>query len=196
MKKIIAHPGITHRGLRRSGFQGGMRFNQCHHRCPAAIRNSEHAHAPIIVADIFEQPVNRVVCIRRFVYRFGIIFIFAQRTIHHEFAFGFIASANVLKNKNVTVFDEFFLRGIEVFALMIINAIGRAIHQERQRLSHIFRRENHRMQFGSIAHQNHHLSFFEGDYTLVLFSRRSSLRINSVSGKAQSQQQSKAIKLF
>ena len=45
-----------------------MRIDPRHHRQKSRIRNPQHAHAPVIVRHILQQPVDRVVRVRRLIH--------------------------------------------------------------------------------------------------------------------------------
>src|SRR5262245_1651886 len=102
MEEVVAEPGVGHRRLRRQGLKRRMRLQQRDGSQPSGVRDAENPHAPVVVLDVFDQPVDRVVSIRSLVYGLLVAPV-ARRAIHSELAFGPEFPANVLKGEDVTV---------------------------------------------------------------------------------------------
>ena len=60
MQRVVAVEDCGHRGLRRHGLQCGMRIDHAHGREEARVRDAVHAHVAIVVAHVFDQPVDGV----------------------------------------------------------------------------------------------------------------------------------------
>ena len=60
MQRVVAVEDCGHRGLRRHGLQRGMRIDHAHGREEARVRDAVHAHVAVVVAHVFDQPVDGV----------------------------------------------------------------------------------------------------------------------------------------
>ncbi len=162
VKKIVAQPRIAHAGLLGDCFQRGMRIDHAHGDQIAGIGNSVHANPAIVVCDVFDQPVDRVVGVCAFVHFFGISRI-GRGMQHLKFASGAVAPTNILKNKNVAV-SKHVRVAIQAVAHSLVrsgNPIRRAVQQHWQRFFGVCRRVNFRVQLYAIADRNHHLALVE-----------------------------------
>ena len=84
-----------------------MRINHAHRRVKTRIRNTEHAYFAVIVRNIFDEPIDRIVGICAFV---DILCSFLGVVWPHVdiFAFGPVAATNVLRYQNEKVVSESF----------------------------------------------------------------------------------------
>jgi len=159
--EIVAEKHVGGRGLRRSRFQRRMRRERGHRRRPARIRDADDADAAIVIGHVFDQPLDRVVGIGHFVHKLRIVLEHGdRRALHHELAFGFVASADVLEDEGVAVAGEraeFPLRPVRIFGRLI----GRAFEDDRQWAGGIFRREDVGVQLHAVAHRDHRVCHIE-----------------------------------
>jgi hypothetical protein len=85
----------------------------------------------------------------------------AQRAQHHKLAVGLEPAANVLEGENVTVFDQFLKYAAGKGAISAVDAVRRALKENRQRFAMRLRGVNDRMQLDTVAHGNHLFNLFE-----------------------------------
>ena len=152
-----------------------MRVEHRHHRQPAAVRDSQHARAPVVVGDVLDQPGDRVVSIGALIDRFCIAFV-ARRPEHHELALGFVAPADVLKHENVTFGDEIFVavRQQPVAAFIVGRPVRRARKKKRKAFARLLRNVDIGIQLHPVAHGNVDLHALESSIQIRLRRRRGS----------------------
>src|SRR5213083_1832518 len=85
----------------------------------------------------------------------------AHRTVHHEWSFRAVASANILIRENVTVLDQLGIAAIDALGTRLANSIRRSAHQNGQSFSLILRRKDQRVQAHAVAHSDHLFAFLE-----------------------------------
>ncbi len=69
---VVIHPLIDRRRLLTYSFQSRMRMQQGEGRRQAVIRDAPHTHFAIVVGNILDQPIDRIVGVGRFVCGFRI----------------------------------------------------------------------------------------------------------------------------
>ena len=69
MVKIITQEHISRSGEFGHRLQRRMRVDYCHYHQPAGIRSPKHSDTAVIVRDIFDHPIDRVVSVSAFVDR-------------------------------------------------------------------------------------------------------------------------------
>ena len=85
VKPIVAHPAVDHRVHRDRDFQCRMRIHHGHQRQKPVVRDAEDADLSIALRNVFDEPVDRVVGVGRFVDRRRILRP-VQRPVHHVVA--------------------------------------------------------------------------------------------------------------
>ena len=100
MMEVVTEELIGRRRLRRDRLEGRMRLQHTHDREPPAVGDAEHADAAVIVGNVFEQPVDRVVGVGPFINRLGIATI-PRRPVHDELSLRLVAAADVLEDEDV-----------------------------------------------------------------------------------------------
>src|SRR5881628_864236 len=105
-----------------------MRLQQTERRSEAIIRDAENPDLTVILRNIFDQPVDSVVCVGSFNEIRGVVLF--GRVRHLEDAFRFESSANVLKDNDVTVVHQLFPGGPGKGLLVLGNAVWSALHQD------------------------------------------------------------------
>src|SRR5580704_2383447 len=115
-----------------------MRFEHTHHREPAAIGDANEASAAVVVWDVVYEPVDGVVGVRSFVNArcFGSAIGIANGTLHNEGAFGTVASANILEDKNVVVGNHLSITAEDaaVTLVIVMQTIRGAFNDDGKRL--------------------------------------------------------------
>ena len=152
--EVIAEVHIRGRGLRRHGLDRRMGLEHGHGREPSAVRYAQQAGPPVVTADIFEKPGDRVVGIRALVDRSGIALV-ARRPHHDERPLGLVAPADILIDEDVTVVDEGPIAFQGERARIRRRAVGRAKNQKGQGPCGLVRREDDGVELHPVPHGNH-----------------------------------------
>ena len=154
--KVVAQPHIRRGRLRRDRLQRRVRLESPHDGGPAIVGNAEHADAPVVARNILEQPLDRVVRIGALVERRGIARR-ARRALHDERPFGTELSAQVLKREDVAFVGQ-RLEIRDKVAGGTVDAVRRALHDDRQRCGLGGRREDLRVKTHAVSHRDHHVA--------------------------------------
>ena len=154
--EVVAEEHRRRRRLWRYRFERRMRIEHRHHREPTQIRDAEHADAPVVARHILEQPLDRVVRIGALVERRGIARR-ARRALHDERPFGTELSAQVLKREDVAFVGQ-RLEIRDKVAGGTVDAVRRALHDDRQRCGLGGRREDLRVKTHAVSHCDHHVA--------------------------------------
>ena len=131
--RVIAEKEVGHGRFGRSGLDRRMRIDDARRSVKPGIRNAPDAHLAVIVGDILQQPVHRVVHVAAVVHVVLRFFVVNVRPHFQERAFRHVASAHVLKNENVPRALEFVRRPQRLPIIVHAvgpHAIGRALHQK------------------------------------------------------------------
>src|SRR4051812_17419782 len=106
-----------------------MRIDQRGGGKPPVIRYAPDADAAVILRNILNEPVDRVVRVGALIDGLSCAFV-PRRAVHKEFPFGIVAAANILEYKNIIILNE--LR-IAVCAPRIgpFDTIGSPLKQDR-----------------------------------------------------------------
>src|SRR5262245_41137047 len=102
MMKIIADPHIRRRGLLNGSLERRMLIEHAHYSQPRAVARARHTDAPVIIWDIFEQPIDRVVRVGAFIDSVLVLRI-ARLPEHDELPLGLEPPANILRDDDVAV---------------------------------------------------------------------------------------------
>ncbi len=173
--EIITQIHVRWRRLFGDGLERRVRLDHRHGRQPAAVGNSQHAHASVVVRNVLEQPVDGVVGVGALVDGLRVVRV-AGPAQHHELAFGFVTPANILEDEDVTFRNQLAVvleLGGDSF-LVVRHPVGRALENERQRLRSVLGRVDFRVQVHAVTHGNHDVEFLEdlAEIRRVLAARR------------------------
>ena len=104
---------------------------------------ARHADAAVVAGNIFQEPLDRVVSVRGFVdgFRVGLV---PGRPLHHEAALGFVASADVLEDKEIALRGQFLVAEPQR-SLAAFGAVRGPGENERQRTAGGLRSEDQRI---------------------------------------------------
>ena len=105
--EIVPHEPIRNRRLRRHGLQRRMRIDHAGRRIKSRIGDPPHADFAVVVRDILDQPVDRVVGIGRFIDIPGPFLVGIVRSHVDELAFGHHRAPHILIGKNEAFFGQF-----------------------------------------------------------------------------------------
>ena len=184
MVEVVAQEHVGGRCLRRRGFERRVRVEHRHEGEPAGIRYPEHSHAAVVVGDVREQPVYRVVRVGAFVDRLRVAPL-AGRSEHDELALGRVAPADVLEREDVAVVRERPVIAAQRVA-GVGDAVGRAREDDRQRPLRSLRHEDRGVQLDPVARRDHDLGQVEPRGGIGLLRREPSCK----PGKDEEQQES------
>src|SRR5213080_70858 len=84
----------------------------------------------------------------------------ARWTLHHKLSFGFELAPNVLEREDESFLNQFLQRARKA-SVNIIDAVRRAVEENRQRFTMGFWRIDDRVEFDTIAHGNHLFDLIE-----------------------------------
>ena len=151
--EVVAQEHVIRRSLGGRRLQGWVRIEERHHRRPAVVRNPMHAHPAIVVRQVFDQPIDRVVGVGRFVDTRGITGC-PSRPNHRERAFGAVLPPNILANDQILIANQ---RGIalQLTATGRLSVIRRSDQQDRKRRGRRLRAPDHRIELDAVAHRDH-----------------------------------------
>src|SRR5712691_4990765 len=133
MMKVIAQKHVGGSCQLSNRLQRRMRIDYCHYHQPAGIRGPKHSDTAVVVRDIFDHPIDRVVSVSAFVDHRGIAGP-ARWTLHHELPFGLELAPNVLESEDESFLNQFLQRTRKA-AINIIDAVWSAIKKNRQRIA-------------------------------------------------------------
>ena len=136
VEEIVADPDVDHGRLRRDGFDGGVGIDARHHGEKAVVTGADNADAAVVAGHVFEEPGDGVVCVGAFVDGGGIAVI-GERAHHDEFALALVAAANVFADEDVTVAGQLGATHEEGLAVLIFDAVGRALDENGQRRGNV-----------------------------------------------------------
>ena len=151
--EVVAEPHVGRRGLRRDRPERGVRLEGAHDRGPALVGDAEHPDPAVVAGQVLHQPVDRVPGVRALVERLRVPGR-ARGALHDEDALRAELSADVLEREDVPVFRERLQVRLEV-AGGVLDAVGRAQQDDRQRPGRLLRREDLRVQPDAVAHRDH-----------------------------------------
>ena len=150
--EVVAQEHVVRRGLRRRCLEGWVGIQEGHHGRPTVVRDSMHSHPAVVVRQVFHEPIDRVVCVRRLVDARGIARL-SGRTNHREGAFGSVLAPNILADDQILIADQ----GRIALQFTPAGRLGivRRPHQENRQ----WRRRrpgtpDHGIQFDPIAHRD------------------------------------------
>ena len=185
---VVAIADIAHRRLRGRGLQRGVRIHQSIGGKKARIRNAPDADATVIVRNVFDQPVDRVVRVGAFVGVRGGGEVRLVGGNVDKGAFGKIAAANVLIDDDEPVPGENVGRA-QALAVVVDTVgrhrIGRALHQDGVLLRVVLRDVDGGKELHAVAHGNAVIEFgvvstgVLGLFAGGLFGRRSGLGLRA-----------------
>src|SRR5687767_11443596 len=98
MHVVTAEP-VTDRSLRRTGLESRMRIYRAGACIESGIRDAVDPDAAVVVVDVLQQPLDRVVGVGRFVDLLGRI-VGDVGTHVHEFALTHPSASYILVNEN------------------------------------------------------------------------------------------------
>ena len=156
MEEVIADPNVGHGSLRRDSTHRGIRIDPGFYCEEAGIRNAHDADAAVVVRNVAEEPRHCVVAVGAFVDGLRVAVV-GERAHHDEFALGFVTAADIFHDEDVAALGELRVAGIDRVGVVAIDAVGRALHEERQRFFGIGGAENHGVEFDAVAHWDHDL---------------------------------------
>src|SRR6266404_6102869 len=126
---IIVHPLIDRRRLLADRFERGMRMQERQRAREPIIGNSVHPHLTVVIGHVFDEPVDAVISVSRFVGRSWVGQIYLRREL--EYTFGFEAPPKILDNEDVAILHQFLDRGRHLLWRLTWHAIWRATKQDR-----------------------------------------------------------------
>ncbi len=126
---VVVHPLVDGRGLLADGLERGMRMQQGERGRQAIVGDAEHSDLPVVVGNVFHQPLDRVVGVGGLVGGLGIFQIDPGREVEH--ALGLEAPAQILDDEDVAVLREFLEGGRDLLGRLLGNTVGRAAKQNR-----------------------------------------------------------------
>ena len=154
---IVAHVVVGGRCLRRRRFQRGMRMDDAGGDVEAGLGDADHSGAPVVVRDVLQQPVDRVVGVRALV---DLFWPLGRIEGPHllEFPFRHVAAARVLVDEDEAVLLK--VLGWSERARILVDAVGRdavrrAGNQERILLGGVFRHIHGGEEPGPVTHGDH-----------------------------------------
>ena len=149
--EVVADEHVGGRGLRAHGAKRGMRTQHAHRRGPSVVADAQHAHAPIVLRRVLEQPLDGVPGVGAFIdgLRRGIHR--PRRTLHDERALALVATANVLEHEDIALFREIRVARGKPFR-RTGHAVRRALEEEGQRRLGVRRPEDLDVELESVTH--------------------------------------------
>ena len=157
--EVVADEHVGRRRLRRHGLERGMRIEHRDDGEPTRVRHAHHPDAPVVVRDVLDEPLDRVVRVGALVDRLRILLV-AHLAEHHELPFGLVSPADVLVHEDVAVARQLGVRAAER-RLGALDAVGRADHDDREIAGEAARDEDVRVQLHPVAHGDHRLGLVE-----------------------------------
>ena len=131
--RVVTHIKVRYGSLRRARFQCRMRVRHPGRRIKSRIRNPVNSGLAIVVGNVFQEPVDRIVRVGALVDVLRPLFYFLMRRHFDELAFALKTAANVLVNKNEAVRNEASRRA-KMFWIIIrpvwADAVRRAFNQK------------------------------------------------------------------
>ena len=103
---VVAEPIVTHRRLRGCRFQRRMRINDCLGRVVSGIGNAPHSDPAIVVRNVFDEPVDRVVGVRALIDVCRSRLLGLEWSHPFEIALRHESSTHILINKDVAFVDK------------------------------------------------------------------------------------------
>ncbi len=171
---IVVHPLIYGRGLLADGFQRRVRVEKSERGRQPVIGNAVHANVPVVVRDVFHEPVDRIVGIGGLVGGLGIAEVDPGGKI--ERALRFKASAKILDDEDVAVLGQLLYGGRHLLRRLLGDAVGSASKQNGQRAGLIDWSEDNGLEANAVAHGNHDFLKLEDRLRRRHWLRRSLLR--------------------
>ena len=157
---VVVHPLVDRGSLLADRFEGWVGLKKCERGRQAVVGDPIHTYFPIIVGDVFHQPLYGIVGIRGLVGGLRILEIDPGGEL--EFPFGLEASPQILDDEDVAILRQ-FLRGWRNLVWGLCgNSVGSPPDENRQRALLIDGREDHGLQVNSVAHGDHHFLELEG----------------------------------
>src|SRR5690242_14910936 len=131
-----------------------MRMQQSHRRGESIIGNSIDAHLTVVVRDIFDQPVDRVISVGCLVHGIRVLKVHVRR--QQKLSFRLEPPAKILAYEDVAVLHQLLQRLRNCLRRLLWDAIWGAPQQNRQRTSLVGGSSNYRLEMDAVAHGNHH----------------------------------------
>ncbi len=163
MMEIVAHEPIAHGSLRRHGANGGMAARGRHEGIEAAIGVAVNAHLAVILADLAQKPLHRIVNVARLV-SIPALLVRDKRAHVHELALAHPAAADILKNEDVLRLEIVAIDALlpEIGVLLSVRgATVRGAHVEYRMIAAAFvlRGEDCGIESHAVAHGDHVFGF-------------------------------------
>jgi hypothetical protein len=155
VKKVIAHPDVDHRRLRRNRLHRRVRINAGQRCGESVIRSADRACTSIVVLDVFNQPRDSVVSIGALIYLCFVV-MGHDGPAHDELALRLISTANILVDEDVAAARQFRTSPNNALRCGSVHSIRSAIEQKRQRVFCVGGSQNNRVQPDAVTHRDHH----------------------------------------
>jgi hypothetical protein len=134
-----------------------MRIDHTHRRVETGIRDAEDANFTVVVGDVFDEPIDRVVGIGVFVSVFG-AFVGIEGANVNVLAFGAVAPADVLRDEDELILGESQERTGDVGGVVIgavrLECVRGASKNDGPRVGVVFGNVNAREKVNAVAHGN------------------------------------------
>ena len=161
VEEVVADPEVGHGGLRRDGFYGGVGIDGGFDGEEAGIGYAHDADASVVVGDVLDEPGYGVVGVCGFIDAVRVrgcgIVVVDDGAVHDELSFGAEAAANVFHDEDVAALRELGVAGVEGVGIGLVDAVGRALHKDGQRLIGVSWAKDDGVQADAVAHGNHDL---------------------------------------
>ena len=155
--RVISHEEIGHRSLRRRRLQRWVRIDDARRGKESGIRDSPDAGIAVIVRNVLEQPVDRVVEIAAVVHILLGFLVVDVRPHLDERSLRHITPSDILKDENVSRFIEFGgrpkLRSVKVDAVGA-DAVRSAIDQKWIRARSVLRNIHRGEEVNAVPHRD------------------------------------------
>jgi hypothetical protein len=157
---VVAVKPVRDGRLRRDRFNCRMTIDAGHRRVKPGIRDAVDADAAIVIRNILDQPIDRVVSVAGFV---NLVSLFVGDVWPHIFVFAFahIAPAHVLIDEDIA-FARKQIIGPKRIAKSVQavrrDAVTRAVKHERILLLRVLRLVDRSEELHTVAHRNHHFA--------------------------------------
>ena len=160
--EIVAQELVGGGCLFGRGLERGMRVEQSHGGQPAPVGDAQDSHPAVMVGHVGQKPVDGVVGVGALVDGLRVALV-ARVAQHHKPALGAVAPANILKDEDVALRNEFLIT-TELPAktlFVVVQTVRRPLEDEGQRLGRVLRRVDFGVQADAVAHGDHHVSLLE-----------------------------------
>ncbi len=162
---VVADPGVDHRALRHHGLNRRVRVDFGHQGGEAEIGRADDPNLAIGFRDVFGQPLDRVVCVGRFIDLGRVAAGADDRARHDEVALGAIHAADVLIDADIVVIDELGVHRRQHFSQVralvargrALGVVGRTRQQDRAVVRALLE-EDDGIELHPVAHRDHHFA--------------------------------------